>query len=220
MVTILCNVGSDNVMRDKNTKVKLLASAKKEFLSVGYDKASLRRICKNIGVSTGALYFFFDDKAALFDALVGKTAKHLIELLNVQITREKPSGSFRDTQYVESQIAFGKMIVSYYYLDQDSMNLLFHCADGSPYEHFKDNIISILEEQNRENIYRRFEKTSKIFNDSTIHWLAHIQTEAILHILSHNVTEERALRQVEIVINYLIAGFDRISELAVQEEQG
>ncbi len=28
----------------------------------GYDKASLRQICAHAGVTTGALYFFFDNK--------------------------------------------------------------------------------------------------------------------------------------------------------------
>ena len=35
-------------------------------------KASLRNICKEAGVTTGALYFFFKDKEDLFAALVEK----------------------------------------------------------------------------------------------------------------------------------------------------
>lgn len=34
----------------------ILASAKKEFLAYGYEKASLRQICKQANVTTGALY--------------------------------------------------------------------------------------------------------------------------------------------------------------------
>lgn len=43
---------------DRETKEKLLASAKAEFMEKGYAKASLRKICANAGVTTGALYFF------------------------------------------------------------------------------------------------------------------------------------------------------------------
>lgn len=50
---------------EKETKSKLLASAKAEFLEKGYINASLRSICKNAGVTTGALYFFFRDKEDL-----------------------------------------------------------------------------------------------------------------------------------------------------------
>ena len=207
-------------MRDKHTRAKLLASAKKEFLSVGYEKASLRRICKNAEVSTGALYFFFDDKAALLDTLAGNTAKELMELLRVKKTLEEPVGSDHDEQDMESNIAFSKAILSFCYRHKDSVNLLFNCAVGSPYEHFRNTIISMLEERDKEIIYSRFQKTSKIFNESTIHWLTHVQLESILHILSHDFTEERGLQQIEIVINFLVAGFDRISEMEMQEERG
>ena len=47
---------------DHETEAKLLASAKSEFLEKGYAKASLRKICANAGMTTGALYFFFKDK--------------------------------------------------------------------------------------------------------------------------------------------------------------
>ncbi|MBR4097117.1 MAG: TetR/AcrR family transcriptional regulator, partial [Oscillospiraceae bacterium] len=47
---------------DKETREKLIESAKAEFMDKGYNKASLRTICANAGVTTGALYFFFEDK--------------------------------------------------------------------------------------------------------------------------------------------------------------
>ena len=47
----------------------LLRAAKEHFLKSGYEKASLRKICASAGVTTGALYFSFANKEALFDAL-------------------------------------------------------------------------------------------------------------------------------------------------------
>ena len=41
------------------TREKLLESAMTEFSENGYMKASLRKICADAGVTTGALYFFF-----------------------------------------------------------------------------------------------------------------------------------------------------------------
>ena len=62
---------------NKETRQHLLECAKKEFLEKGYMKASLRNICKEAGVTTGALYFFFKDKEALFGALVEEPLKKL-----------------------------------------------------------------------------------------------------------------------------------------------
>ncbi len=49
----------------KETKERLLESALAEFSEKGYMKASLRKICAGAGVTTGALYFFFNDKEDL-----------------------------------------------------------------------------------------------------------------------------------------------------------
>jgi AcrR family transcriptional regulator len=44
----------------------LLEAAAREFAARGYDGASLTRIIKAAGISKGALYYYFDDKADLF----------------------------------------------------------------------------------------------------------------------------------------------------------
>ena len=48
------------------TREKLLEGAMAEFSENGYMKASLRKICADAGVTTGALYFFFKNKNDLF----------------------------------------------------------------------------------------------------------------------------------------------------------
>jgi AcrR family transcriptional regulator len=52
------------------TKRSLVASATEEFAEYGYEGASLRQICSKAGVTTGALYFFFDSKEDLFKSVV------------------------------------------------------------------------------------------------------------------------------------------------------
>ena len=44
--------------QDQQTRQRLLRCAKAEFLSRGFEHASLRRICGAAGVTTGAVYFF------------------------------------------------------------------------------------------------------------------------------------------------------------------
>ena len=63
-------LGEVDLKEEKETRAKLLASAKAEFLEKGYMQASLRNICKNAGVTTGALYFFFKDKEDVFASLI------------------------------------------------------------------------------------------------------------------------------------------------------
>ena len=65
-------------MSDNETRQKLIDSAKKEFFENGFAKASLRKICTNAGVTTGALYFFFKNKDDLFSAIVAPPLLKLI----------------------------------------------------------------------------------------------------------------------------------------------
>ena len=67
---------------DRSVVDDLLRSAKEHFLKHGYEKASLRQICSGAGVTTGALYFSFENKEALFDALVGPTLQKLDAILD------------------------------------------------------------------------------------------------------------------------------------------
>ena len=65
---------------DKSIDPRLLSAAKAEFLEKGYELSSLSQICKRAGVTTGALYKRYQGKEALFDAIVGDTARELFDI--------------------------------------------------------------------------------------------------------------------------------------------
>lgn len=48
------------------TKKEIISAATEEFYEHGYEKASLRQICARAGVTTGAVYCFFENKEDLF----------------------------------------------------------------------------------------------------------------------------------------------------------
>ena len=68
--------------QDISITPKLLENAKKEFKKNGFEKASLNVICKNAGITTGALYKRFSTKEDLFNSLVEKPANRLKEFLD------------------------------------------------------------------------------------------------------------------------------------------
>lgn len=49
----------------EETKEAILSAAAEEFYEYGYEKASLRHICSRAGVTTGAVYCFFENKEDL-----------------------------------------------------------------------------------------------------------------------------------------------------------
>ena len=58
---------------NSSTLERIHAAAQAEFLKKGYQGASLRNIVKTAGVTTGALYGYYDSKEALFAALVDES---------------------------------------------------------------------------------------------------------------------------------------------------
>ena len=64
---------------DRSIDPRIIESAKEEFLQKGFLDASLQEICKNAGVTTGALYKRFKGKEELFCALVESTVQDLEE---------------------------------------------------------------------------------------------------------------------------------------------
>lgn len=61
----------------------LLAAAMRLFIAQGYDRTTMREIAAEAGVSTGAIYVYFDTKAAILQSLCAEeTALERAELLD------------------------------------------------------------------------------------------------------------------------------------------
>ena len=53
--------------RDKSlTNARIIRCMREEFLTYGYEKASLNRISSRVGITTAALYKHFRNKADMF----------------------------------------------------------------------------------------------------------------------------------------------------------
>jgi AcrR family transcriptional regulator len=64
---------------------RLLEVAANEFASRGFEGASLNRILETAGLSKGALYYYFDDKADLFATVVEEAWKSLIPAAGLEV---------------------------------------------------------------------------------------------------------------------------------------
>lgn len=134
---------------DKSLDPKILEAAKKEFLEKGYEKASTNAICKNAGVTWGALQKRYSGKDALFCALVAPVAEEF------KTTLVRSNEDFHaQTKEQQEETALhkdrdGNPFVDYIYEHFDVFRLLLCCSGGSSYEHYMDNLVDILEHSTR-----------------------------------------------------------------------
>lgn len=125
---------------DRNVVEELLRSAKEHFLTYGYDKASLRKICAGAGVTTGALYFSFKNKEDLFDALVRPTLEKMDYVLdNLEELVMKQDGKHFDEE------KFDEFIFRFLIENREGIRLLMARSEGSQYEDFSRKIHAHVE---------------------------------------------------------------------------
>src|SRR5215475_5839486 len=65
---------------DTSKRRQILDGARKVFMDLGFDGASMGEIARSAGVSKGTLYVYFADKSRLFEAIVEETALEQGEL--------------------------------------------------------------------------------------------------------------------------------------------
>lgn len=111
-------------------KTRILRSAKAEFLDKGYEKASLRKICADAEVTTGAMYFFFRNKEDLFSKVVEETAAHMLALVKRQ-TEAELNGSSNAAEYQHE-------LNEYLCTNKDEVRILLDKSAGTRFEGFRD----------------------------------------------------------------------------------
>lgn len=195
---------------ERETREKLLCSAKAEFSEKGFMKASLRNICKNAGVTTGALYFFFKDKDDLFGSLVQKPLASIHEIMLAHFSQEKQMagrGDFLAHDFSEDyEVSF--RVIHEMYQHREEFLLLITKAQGSSFENAVDTIVEISDQHYHVLAKAWAERyPGKRMEEDTIHWLAHMQTDIFVYMLTHIQTEEAAMRYMEQAVRYMLYGW-------------
>lgn len=218
MIILNANKQTDN----KETKERLLESAKAEFLEKGYTKASLRKICADAGVTTGALYFFFKDKEDLFAGIVKPPYNELKEILLRHFSEESGIMTEKDMlEHIEAgHDEFSAELIHHLYANYDAFTLLLKRSQGSRFEGCVDEIVDMVE-----STYQAMaEKMARLFpgkkvNSYMRHWLTHMIIDAFIHLFTHEKNEKRALDNMSRIMNFLVKGWAKMILIPKDENE-
>ena len=122
-------------MKTKSSDIRsaLILSGKKEFLEHGFEKASLRKICSEANVTTGAVYSQFESKEDLFIAVVQPTLDELNDICESLV-----NAALKDMKAnIDNELRF----IRFFYDHRDEFKILFDCSDGTCYAGFKEHLI-------------------------------------------------------------------------------
>ena len=145
---------------------RLLEAGKEEFRDRGFLKASLRAICKKAEVTTGALYFFFESKAALFEEIVEETVEDLKRIM----------GDFTDQEFI--------------WENRDIAKILIDGAEGTRYVNFREDACTKMEQILNE----RFQKEcGQEVDHELVHILVQMKFQGYCELLRGNCSREKLL---------------------------
>lgn len=193
---------------NNESRVRLIECAKKEFLEKGFARASLRNICAEAGLTTGAVYFLFKDKNGLLGAIVDEPLHKIQELMLLHFSAEQKEDFSTYQQRDGDHDQFAQELIDIMYDNYDAMRILLDKSQGSAYENIVDKFIGTTDKYYIE-LAQNYSNTvpGKRVNLYMLHWFSHIQIEAFVHLLTHENDRNKALRNIRTVIDFLVRGW-------------
>ena len=195
------------------THENILKSGKINFLNDGYERANLRKICKDAGVTTGAFYRHFEDKEALFVALVEPLAK---EILDLYTKFEEESFRSIDEKHIKdlAEINIDGSIETaiYIFRKKDIFELLVYKAYGTKYDNFIEKLVK-MEDLNRNKISKIVLKDNDKYiniSEKSMHLLNHAYINALCEIIMHSDNIEEVKQNSEIVARFFREGWKKL----------
>jgi AcrR family transcriptional regulator len=194
--------------RDKTaTNAKIIQYMKEEFLTFGYEQASLNRVSAKVGITTAGLYKHFKSKEDMFYYLV-KDALAAFE----KVTDSSESQMETAVNYNPFDDDWALVWVDFIYEHYDGIKLLICCSEGSAYEGFEDKLIEYEETADKRyaEILTAAGRSPTKITDLQWHILATAYVHLIFEIVRHDMTKEEALRHMRFVSTLLYPGWKEI----------
>lgn len=200
----------------KNTADAILEAGKNEFLTYGYEKASLRRIAAAASVTTGAIYGCFSGKEAIFEALTGEAARGLVDRyieVHEDFASLAPKEQVRELAAVTDE--YVPWLINYVYDHFDAFKLLLCCGAPGSDEAFFSLLAKVEEQSCRDFVAAVKELGREVpeLDDTLIHIVCRSFFQQLQEFVAHDVPRERALSCAVILGRFQHAGWAGILNL-------
>ena len=177
---------------------KIVAAARKEFLTYGFTDASMRRIAAAAGMSASGLYKHFASKEEMFSALVEPAYQGLLALFRQEAGDQEQFIGTGDLSVWETSND-ARLAVSYIYDHLDAFRLIICKSQGTKYESFLHDL-AVLEEKMTlffmEMLKKQGVKLNE-FSEKELHLLTTTNVNAIFQTVEHDLTREEAIHYAD-----------------------
>ena len=193
----------------ENSKELIIRAGKQEFLKYGYKGASLRNICKQAGVTTGAFYFQFENKEQLLDEILRPVITYFSAMVQKSTMEEfegESSSADGDEQMLE-------MLWNY----KEECQILLEGTAGTAYE----KVFEELQEGLRQGFLLFFGKYGiSDVDEKLLDAIVRMRVERYLTIIRKEYTLEETKKLARQIGIYCDAGFEALVRQLKTEHSG
>ena len=195
------------------TEKRILETAKKEFLERGFQGTSMRRIAALAGVTTGALYGYFDSKEKIFDSLVEDSYNAVMNAY--KDAHVEFAALPYDTQVSGMGDITAKCVewcLEYIYDHLDEFRLILMCSEGTRYSNMVDEMMKVEEESTEEFIalMRKNGKEIPEIDPLLEHMVTSGYFTSFFEVVRHSVPREDARIYIQNLQAFYKAGWERL----------
>lgn len=158
----------------EHVRVAILRSAEKQFSENGFAHAAMRDIASGAGITVGNLYVYFDNKEAIFSAVVEEAADRLNQIILTDMI-------FEDDESTGKSIAAMAKALLQVFSEHDSHFIMLLCgSDGTLYQDIRKQLCAVAAGRLEKELHER--TPNKPCDKEFCSALAAAAVEGILHI--------------------------------------
>lgn len=195
--------------RDKTeSHERIITAAKEEFLTYGFENASMRRIASNSGITVSGLYKHFPSKEEMFAHLV----QPMLDEFNV-LYQQKEKEEQDAIEEIGAAAAFlnedAVYAMAFIYDHFDEFKLLVCCSQGTRYEDYAHKLAEMEEESSLKYIDALRKRGDHVpdFDRREFHLLVSSNVEAVLQPIRHDFTREDAMHYAKTINTFFSKGW-------------
>lgn len=191
------------------TRNRILECAKEEFLNLGFQNVSMRKIAENAKVTTGALYNHFKNKEDLFDELVLNVANELFRLFKEEHENCTSIESYDAENSYEILSKSTDYVLDFIYDNFDEMKLIICSSQGTKYDNYVESLIEIEEKSSRNMLIK-----SKVNISEKDNFFIHVMSSSgmnnMFEAVKHDLSKKEAIYYMNKIKHFYYAGWSEM----------
>ncbi len=196
--------------KDHSLDSGIIKAAYDEFLSCGFQKASLHKIAENAGVTTGAIYTRYKNKDALFVSLLQDFLGSMEDIFAPAVQEYEKARQAGTTEALLQAIDFEeriyiKLLTEHY----DECTLFFSRSDGSSVEAMLTGLMQRKTEQTVEFFHQAYGKAP---NADALRLLMGSQFWYFRQLLNEHLEEAKMLDCLHALLDFFNAGWRQLCD--------